>query len=412
VTRTVFTGGLVFDGTADCASSADVAVEDGLIVEIGTGIGGDHEIPLGGMGLLPGFFDCHVHMLLSDLDYLGMLNTPLSYRILEAGRNLQTLLETGITTVRDAAGADLGLKRAVRDGIIAGPRMQISVGMICQTGGHNDGWMLSGAAPQILFPVYPGVPDPIADGPEQMRAVVRAMLRSGADVIKIATSGGILSPCDSPQHAHFRDDEIAMAVSEAAAAGVKVMSHAQACDGVKAAVRNGVASIEHGFELDDEAIELMLSRGTYLVPTLAAPYAVIDAGDKGVGLDPTLVAMAEEVIEMHRASIGRAAKAGVKIAMGTDSGISPHGSNLRELALMVDAGMTPAEALRAATATAAELLGVDGELGTIREGKRADLVLVEGDPLAIDSLSERIVAVFQDGRQVVGQPLAAEHSDH
>jgi imidazolonepropionase-like amidohydrolase len=316
----------------------------------------------------------------------------------------------GITSVRDAAGADLGIKRAVHDGLIPGPRMQISVGMICQTGGHNDGWMLSGAAPQILFPVYPGVPDPIADGPEQMRAVVRAMLRSGADVIKIATSGGILSPRDSPQHAHFRDEEIAMAVSEAAAAGVKVMSHAQARDGIKAAVRNGVASIEHGFDLDDEAIELMVGRGTYLVPTLAAPHAVIDAGAVGTSLDPSLVAMAEEVIAMHRASIGRAAQAGVKIAMGTDSGISPHGSNLRELALMVEAGMTPAEALRAATATAARLLGLEEELGTIREGKRADLVLVEGDPLAIDSLAERIVAVFQDGRQVVGQPLLPDQA--
>jgi imidazolonepropionase-like amidohydrolase len=407
MTRTVFTGGLVFDGIADHASSADVAVKDGIIVEIGVGVDGDREIAIDGMSLLPGFFDCHVHVLLSNLDYLRMLSTPLSYRILEAAGNLQTLLATGITSVRDAAGADLGIKRAVRDGLIPGPRMQISVGMICQTGGHNDGWMLSGTAPQILFPVYPGVPDPIADGPEQMRAVVRAMLRSGADVIKIATSGGILSPRDSPHHAHFRDEEIAMAVREAAAAGVKVMSHAQACDGVKAAVRNGVASIEHGFDLDDEAIALMLARGTFLVPTLAAPYAVIDAGAAGATLDASLVAMAEEVIAMHRASIGRAVQAGVKIAMGTDSGIAPHGANLRELALMVDAGMTPAEALRAATATAADLLGVTEELGTIREGKRADLVLVEGDPLAVDSLADRIAAVFQDGRQVTGQPITA-----
>ncbi len=407
---TVFTGGVVLDGTGSAPSRADVAIEDGRIVDVGVGLDGDEQVDVGGRALLPGLFDCHVHVILSHLDFLRLINTPLSYRFYEAARNLRTLLDTGITTVRDAAGADLGVKRAVAEGLIDGPRMQVSIGMICQTGGHNDGWMLSGAEAQAMFPVYPGVPSPRADGPDEVRRTVREMLRSGADVIKIATSGGIMSPRDHPSHAHYRDEEIAVAVAEAKAAGAWVMTHAQACDGVKAAVRAGVRSIEHGFALDDEAIQMMLDAGSYLVPTLSAPLAVVEAAESGIDIDPAMIANAVEVTEQHRASFRRAVDAGVKIAMGTDSGISPHGRNLRELELMVAGGMAPADALRTCTATAAELLGVEGELGTLEPGKRADLVVVDGDPLDLATLRERIRAVFRDGRQVSGAPLQAQPS--
>ena len=407
MTRTVFTGGTVFDGTGAAPAAADLAVEDGRIVDVGPGLDGDEQVEADGLTLMPGFFDCHVHVVLSHIDVFRLINTPLSYRFLAATRNLRALLDTGITTVRDAAGADLGIKRAVAEGLVAGPRMQISVGMICQTGGHNDGWMLSGARAQALFPVYPGIPSPIADGPDEARRKVREMLRSGADVIKIATSGGIMSPRDSPQHAHFREDEIDVMVREAAAAGTWVMSHAQACDGVKAAARCGVRSIEHGIYLDDEAIELMLEHGCFLVPTLTAPLSVIEAADAGVEIDPHMLANAHEVIEVHRDSFRRAVEAGVKVALGSDSGISPHGRNLRELEAMVGAGMAPVDALRSTTSTAAELLGLADELGTLEPGKRADIVLVKGDPLDVAALPAGIEGVYRDGHRVADGQRAA-----
>jgi imidazolonepropionase-like amidohydrolase len=199
-----------------------------------------------------------------------MLQSPFSYRFFETVRNLAATLRVGITTVRDAAGADAGVRQAVADGLVQGPRLQISVTLLSQTGGHGDGWFRSG---QVLnfWPTYPGMPDGLVDGPEAMRRKVRELVRAGADVIKVATSGGVLSPTDDPRHAHFRDDELTALVAEAAAAGRWVMAHAQAADGIKAAVRAGIRSIEHGIYLDDEAIELMLDRGTWLVPTLVAP---------------------------------------------------------------------------------------------------------------------------------------------
>jgi len=180
------------------------------------------------------------------------------------------------------------------------------------------------------------------------------------------------------------------------------MAHAQGAPGIKAAVRAGIRSIEHGIYLDDEAIELMLARGTYFVPTLIAPQGVLDAVAAGAPIPAQIVEKARAVIDVHREAFRRAVAAGVRIAMGTDSGVSPHGQNLRELVLMAAGGMTPAEVLVATTRTAAELMGMDDELGTIEPGKRADLVVVDGDPFAFDTLPGRIAAVYQDGRLVSG----------
>ena len=239
---------------------------------------------------------------------------------------------------------------------------------------------------------------------------MREVIRNGADVIKIATSGGVLSPRDSPDQPGFSLEEIEVMVSEARAFGLWVMSHAQSTVGIKNAVRAGVRSIEHGIYLDDEAIELMLERGTYLVPTLVAPMGVIRASEAGAGIPEVAVVKAREVIEAHRDSFRRAVAAGVKIAMGTDSGVTPHGENLDELQLMADGGMTPEDVLVASTRTAAELMGLERELGTIEPGKRADLVVVSGDPLDFGDLAARIECVYQDGRLVAGaapEPVAA-----
>jgi imidazolonepropionase-like amidohydrolase len=178
------------------------------------------------------------------------------------------------------------------------------------------------------------------------------------------------------------------------------MSHAQATDGIKSAVRAGVRSIEHGIYLDDEAIEMMIERGTYLVPTLVAPMGVLEAADRGINVPEYAITKTKMVMDAHRDSITRAIAAGVKVAMGTDSGVMPHGRNLRELGEMVKCGMSPGDALVATTRTAAELLGVLDDRGTVEPGKRADLVVVDGDPFDVDDIGERIAAVYQDGRLV------------
>jgi imidazolonepropionase-like amidohydrolase len=321
VTRTLIAGGRVFDGTGAKAAEADVAVEDGRIVAVGTGLDGDEVIDAAGATVVPGLFDCHTHVMFSGFDLLKMISTPFSLPFFEAALNLRTTLECGITSVRDAGGADLGVAEAVRRGLIVGPRMHISVAPLSQTGGHGDGWLVSGLD---LTLDYPGMPSGIVDGPDEARKKVREVIRAGATVLKIMTSGGVLSPRDNPRHGHFRDDEIAVMVAEASAAGLYVMAHAQASAGIKAAVRNGVRSIEHGIYLDDEGIELMLERGAWLVPTLLAPRAVLATADAGGGLLPETVAKARSVVDVHTEAIRRAIAAGVKIAMGTDSGVGPH----------------------------------------------------------------------------------------
>ncbi|MDG1410089.1 MAG: amidohydrolase family protein [Acidimicrobiales bacterium] len=399
MTSTVFSGGQIFDGTGAAPQRGDIRVEHGRIVEIGTGLGGDLEIDVTGKTLFPGFFDCHVHVTMTTIDTVERLNTPLSYRFYQAIHNMQVTLDAGITSVRDASGADLGVKQAVDNGLVAGPRMQISIAMLSQTGGHGDGHVLCGA--QLRTP-YPGAPSGVVDGPDEMRKRVRELIREGASVIKVATSGGVLSPVSDPRRGHLRDAELEVLVEEATAAGLHVMAHAQATDGIKAAIRSGIRSIEHGIYLDDEAIQMMLDRGTYLVPTLLAPRMVVEAADSGSRLSDRVLEKVHMVIEAHTDSISRAIDAGVKIAMGTDSGVGPHGQNLRELGLMVDAGLTPTQALVATTKTAAELLGVEDDLGTIQEGKLADLVVVDGDPLDVSQLQANICGVYKSGELVAG----------
>ncbi|MBA2488462.1 MAG: amidohydrolase family protein [Chloroflexi bacterium] len=401
--RTVFRGGLIFDGTGAQASSGDLVVEGGRIVDLGGGSDGDISVDCAGMTLLPGLFDCHTHVMFSHIDQWKQIQTPFSYQFYEAAGNLAATLGVGITTIRDAGGADLGVKRALEDGLIGGPRMHISIRMLSQTGGHGDDWYVSGV--EVPFMVaHPGAPSGMVDGPDAMRVKVRQMIRAGADVIKVATSGGVLSPRDDPRHAHLRPAELEILVAEAEAAGVFVMAHAQAADGIKNAVRAGIRSIEHGIYLDDEAIELMLEHGTWLVPTLVAPGGVIDAAAQGVPVPEASVAKARQVVDIHQRSFSKAVAAGVRIAMGTDSGVTPHGSNLRELALMADGGMEPAQVLAAATSSAAELMGLSDRLGTLEPGKLADVVLVRGDVADLATLSERIESVYMEGRLVSGTP--------
>jgi imidazolonepropionase-like amidohydrolase len=399
MTRTVLSGGQVFDGTGAAVADADVAIADGQIVDVGSGLDGDEQVDVSGLTLLPGLIDCHVHVMVSGVDLVRRLQRPFSYHFFQAVRNLQATLDCGITTVRDAGGADLGVQRAVEDGVIEGPRLRISITALSQTGGHGDGWLPSGLTTSLMT-AHPGRPSGVVDGPEEMRKRVREIIRAGANVIKVHTSGGVLSPRDNPRHAQFRPDELEALMAEARAAGLPVMAHAQATDGIKNAVRAGVRSVEHGIYLDDEAIDMMLGKGTWLVPTLVAPHAVLTAAAAGSQLPDGVLAKAQEVVTAHADAFKRAVAAGVKIAMGTDTGVGPHGTNLDELPLMVAGGMTPAQVLAATTSSAAELLGLADEIGTIMPGKRADLVAVAGDPFDLADLKGNIRAVYQAGRPV------------
>lgn len=403
MTRTVMANGVVFDGTGAAPAEGDVAIEDGRIVEVGTGLSGDEVIDCAGHLVTPGLIDCHVHFM-GDGDFSPTTHagTPFSMNFFKAAERMQRTLDVGITTVREAGGSDLGLKEARDQGLIAGPKMQLSISILSQTGGHVDNWEVCGAHMPGMLDAHPGRPGGVVDGPDEMRRKVRELIRAGADVIKVCTSGGVLSPRDDPQHPHFMADELDVLVAEASAAHRFVMAHAQATDGIKNAIRAGIRSIEHGIYLDDEAIQMMLDAGTYLVPTLIAPKGVIEAVERGVDIPQVIIDKAMGVIEVHRQSIRSAIDAGVSIAMGTDSGVTPHGQNLEELSQMASLGMTAAQVLEASTRVAAQLMGIDDRVGTIEVGKEADLVAFRGTELDVSDLRPRVAKVMQDGQLLTG----------
>src|SRR5260370_10380274 len=357
-----------------------------------------------GMGdsILPGLIDCHVHFLLEYPDILRVLITQPSLRLLQAIPRMRQTLEAGVETVSDEAGEPAGLKIAVERGIVAGPRMQIAVSMITQTGGHGDGFYPCCVDLGLFGIRYYDIPNGVADGADEVRKAAREILRAGADWIKLATTGGVLSPADIPTSSQLTVEEIATAVYEAAAQGKRCMAHAQGSQGIKNALLGGVASIEHGVYLNDELINFMLKKDVYLVPTLVAPLAVVEFAEEHPDiLPPVMAAKAIDVIESHRQSFRRAVEAGVKVAMGTDSGVGKHGENGRELQLMVENCITPMQAILASTANAARLLHLDGSLGTLEVGKLADVIVVDGDVLSdIRKIADptNIKLVLKDGR--------------
>ena len=356
----------------------------------------------GGM-ILPGFIDTHVHLMMEGFDLEKQFMTPFSYNFYQAITYFRRTIEAGITTVRDAGGLDLGTRKAIDEGLVPGPRVKISINALSITGGHGDSWMPSGIDPNP-YSAYPGMPDGRCDGPAEVRKKVREMLRAGAEVIKICSTGGVMSPTDRPEHTQFSPEELAVIVEEAAFhGGTRVMSHAQGAHGIKQAVRAGIHSIEHGLFLDDEAIEMMVDKGTFLVPTLLAPVSLLEKFDAGLHVPAHILEKARQAAAHHKDSIARAYRAGVKIAMGTDGGVMPHGTNLRELGLMCEIGMTPMEAILATTKAAAECLEWQDRLGTLEPGKLADVVIWKCDPLADIHTLERqdnASVVIKDGKVV------------
>lgn len=383
--------GTLIDGNGgEPLRNANILIKDNRIVEIGktlnrTTISSDVEsitrIDAQGGYILPGLIDTHVHMMFEIAPLEQRVSTPFSLNFFKSTQHMRRTLDAGITTVRDAGGADFGVKQAIEQGIVDGPRMQISISVLGITGGHTDNWNPSGISTP-LFPEYPGNPNGICDGVEEVRKKVREILRAGAEVIKVCSTGGVLSPTDHPEFTQFTEEELRVMVQEGEfRRGVKVMAHAQGAEGIKNAVRAGIHSIEHGIYLDDEAIDLMLEHGTFLVPTLLAPLAVVEIGEATGAMPEYGLRKAKESIEAHRDSIARAYEAGVTIAMGTDAGVMPHGTNLRELSLMCDIGMNPMEAIVATTKTASECLGWDDKIGTVEEDKLADLIIMDVNPL-------------------------------
>lgn len=308
----------------------------------------------------------------------------------------------GCTGVRDASGVDLGMKQAVEQGLIPGPRLKISVVILSQLGGHNDHTEPCGV--DSTFPKLQTIPDGICDGVDACRRKVREVVRAGADWIKIATTGGVGTPVGGPLLRQFSPEEVRAIVDTAHAAGKPVMSHAYGGEGVKICLDAGVDSIEHGAALDDALIEQMARQGTWLVPTFTVLRKVlaIDAANPGA-LPAYMAPKARTLIELQRESFPKALAAGVKIAMGTDGGGFGHGKNAGELAYMVEAGMSPMQAIVAATRMGAACMGLGNEVGQLKPGFFADLLVVDGDPLADVRVLEdraRLRLILKDGAQI------------
>lgn len=359
--------------------------------------------------VLPGLIDSHVHLT-------GQMDANSRLRAVEASDAdnaiagvvfAQRTLDAGFTTVRDvgASGdAIFALRDAINAGLIPGPRILAAGEAITPTGGHGDA---TNGYREDLFDL-PGVMQGVADGPYEARKAVRAQVKRGADVIKLTATGGVLSATKAGTDQQFFDDELEAIVQTAHSLGRKVAAHAHGADGIKAALKAGVDSIEHGSFLDDEAVSLFRQTGAYLVPTLLAGETVSEiARSESNYFVPAVREKALAVGPAVAGAFRRALEGGVKIAFGTDSGVSRHGENAREFELMVAAGMTPAQAIEAATVSAATLLGLADELGTIQPGKSADIIAVDGDPLQDVAALRRMAFVMRRGeirRAPIGAP--------
>jgi len=397
----------MFDGVSgQLVRPGRVVVAGDRIVALGSQAqapAGARVIDLGDATLLPGFIDSHVHMS-GEMsgnwygDFYNRLMREPSEQALYAAMYARRTLEAGFTTVRDVGSTDYiaaSLRNAINAGVAVGPRMLVSNYAIGSTAGHAD------APPFPPRTIAPATPlEGVCNGPDECRAAVRYQIKFGADVIKFMPSGGVLSlsdPVDVPELTQAEMDAI---VSEAHAWHRKVAAHCHGDRAAKMAIQAGADSIEHGTFLEDDTLRSMKEKGVYLVPTLFAGEWVGRFADK---LPPAIATKARAAAAQMQAMFRRAVAIGVPIAFGTDSGVEPHGMDAQEFALMVKNGMTPAAALEAATARAADLLGISSETGTLAAGKAADIVAVPGDPLVDMTATERPLFVMKGGAIVVGK---------
>jgi imidazolonepropionase-like amidohydrolase len=363
-------------------------------------------IDCSGLTLLPGLIDCHDHLASHSYGFAHRwgLDEPQSTRHMRTATVLQQTLATGYTTVRDAAGLDAGFKRAMEEGLLQGPRVLVSINIISPIGGLGD--RISPSGHSCCVPPDPSLPESVANGVDGVRMMVRTMVRAGADVIKCATTGGASSrPGHGPKDSAFNFDEMKALVDEAHALGRRVMCHALGGPGLRMAIEAGVDSIEHGCYLDEDPdlMAMMAEKGIFFVPTFTVYVFHREVSP------PHVRARGRDLEPHHIASLHQALQAGVKVGAGTDAGGHMHHINARELQLLVEAGMSPMQALQAATGWAAECLGIAHEVGTVQPGKLADLVVVDGDPLqdiAVLQDLRRIKLVFKEGQLCVDRRLS------
>jgi imidazolonepropionase-like amidohydrolase len=402
----VIRGGTLIDGTGRPPIENSVIVIDGdkihalgrasdVMTPSGPGV---TELDARGKTILPGLIDAHDHLSSHGYDLASRmgLTKPLSLIHLEIANTIRDTLLAGITTVRDAAWLDVGFKQAVDQGIIPGPRLRVAISIISPTGGVGDRTTPSG---QCFSP--PGIPFSVADGVDAARQKVREMVRAGADVIKTATTGGVSTPRRGPLDLEYTRTEIDAIVDEARLLGKRVMCHALGAPGIRVAVEAGVHSIEHGSYIDEDpdVIRMMADQGTFYVPTF-----MVYRYHGSERAAPFMQKRAQAMREHHIRSVQEVMKHGVRVAMGTDAGGYVHGQNAMELQLLVEAGMSPMEAIVASTKTAAECLEMEKEVGTLEPGKLADLLVVAGDPLKDITLlqqRENLALIMKGGEPVV-----------
>lgn len=389
----------MFDGKSERAVSPGVVIVSGdRITAVGGSIpAGAKVIDLGDATLLPGFIDAHTHLTMDfDPDYNGARlrheERTIPELAIRATVNARKTLMAGFTTVRDVGSEnflDVGLRNSINSGVVPGPRMLVSVHAIGSTGGHCD----DGAGFRFgLLNHEAGPEDGVIDSPDQARFAVRFNIKYGADVIKTCATGGVLSPTDAVDAPQLTQAELDALIAAAHDLKRKTAAHAHGAEGAKRAIRAGIDSIEHGTFLDDEALRMMRERGTYLVPTLS-----VRAGIAESKLPPLVQQKADTALRAQDDLVHRALAEGVKIALGTDAAVYPHGDNALEFVLLVKDGMTPAQALRAGTSVDATLLGLDREIGSLEPGKVADVVAVPGDPFQDIRATQSVLFVMHNG---------------
>jgi imidazolonepropionase-like amidohydrolase len=396
----------LFDGKSDTLITPGLVVVTGnRIVAVGAGASIPREaevIDLGDATLLPGFIDAHTHLSFPYADdynksELESLQKTIPERALDASVNARITLMAGFTTVRDVGSADyidVGLRNAIAHGDIPGPRMLVAVHALGSTGGHCDD---EAGFRQGLFGQESGPLDGVINGPDQARYGVRLNHKYGADVIKVCASGGVLSPSDDVDTPQLTQEELNAIVDEAHALRRKTAAHAHGAEAAKRAIRAGIDSVEHGSFLDEEALDMMKQRGTYLVPTLMAAQGLQEKFDRNIYMPPAIAAKAHLAINSMHTTFQRALAKGVKIGLGTDAAVYPHGRNAEEFHQMVDLGMKPAAALQAGTSADADLLGLADKIGTLESNKFADIVAVPGNPLQNIRQTEHVFFVMKEG---------------